>query len=166
MQYQFKWLTIFINFQFLVYGGFWIAISLLFIALFVGCNFCRAKDRDDFKQKFRNEGLLLNNKSTTSNPQAISNSNEEGRRDVPVGTIESQWNLVSVVDYIVIQNVQIVKVVFLHNWTNNSQCKLLVPMIYLVIFLVISIKIKYPNWIYASMTIVICYDINLLFNET
>ena len=104
-----KWLTSIINFQFLVYGAFWIAISLLFIALFVGCNFCRAKDRDDFKQKFRNEGLLLNNKSTTLNPQAISNSNEEGRRDVPVGTIESQWNLVSNCKLNCDKNVQIVK---------------------------------------------------------
>ena len=80
----------FLIFQFLVYGGFWIAISLLFIVLFVGSNFCRTKDIEDFRQKVRNEGFLLNNKYESSNDQIISKANEEGRRDVPVGSIESQ----------------------------------------------------------------------------
>ena len=77
--------------QFVVYGGFWIAISLLFLGLFVGCNFCRARDIADFRERIREEGILLKRTRQGSNRQSVSTGNDiEERRDVPVGTTESQ----------------------------------------------------------------------------
>ena len=74
-----------------MYGGFWIAISLLFLGLFVGSNFCRARDIADFRQRIREEGILLKSTRHGSNLQSINNGNRiEERREVPVGTTESQ----------------------------------------------------------------------------
>ena len=81
-----------ILFQFVVYGGFWIATSLLFICLFVACNFCSTTNIASYKEKVRNEGLILNVTNNASNGKTISKGIviEDGRRDVPVGSTESQ----------------------------------------------------------------------------
>jgi len=79
------------SFQFIVYGGFWIAISLLFVALFVGSNFCRGEDIESYKRRVREEGILLS-RIGNSNRQNLPKGTmtDEGRRDVPVGATEPQ----------------------------------------------------------------------------
>ena len=75
----------------MVYGGFWIAISLLFIVLFLGYNFSNKSRIGKLKEKFKDEGFILN-VTTNTNPEMLSiNSGiEEGRRDAPIGSTEPQ----------------------------------------------------------------------------
>ena len=75
----------------MVYGGFWIAVSLLFVVLFLGCNFSNKSRIGKFTEKFKDEGFILN-VTTNTNPEMLSiNSGiEEGRRDAPIGSTEPQ----------------------------------------------------------------------------
>ena len=38
----------------MVYGGFWIGICLLFVVLFLGCNFSNARRVGKLKEQFKN----------------------------------------------------------------------------------------------------------------
>ena len=56
-----------------------------------GCNFCSKRDFEEFRRRTRDEGVLFNRTTQGSNRPSDHNINNiEERRDVPVGTIESQ----------------------------------------------------------------------------
>ena len=75
----------------MVYGGFWIAVSLLFVVLFLGSNFSNKSRIGKFTEKFKDEGFILN-VTTNTNPEMLSIKSgiEEGRRDAPIGSTEPQ----------------------------------------------------------------------------
>ena len=83
-------ITIVFLLQFIVYGGFWIAISILFVGLFVIGNFFTSSGLADFKQKIRDEGIILNGTNDPNPTLRKGRVTDDERRDVPVGTIEAQ----------------------------------------------------------------------------
>ena len=57
----------------------------------MGSNFCRGEDIESYKQRVREEGILLSRigDSNRQNPPKGTMA-DEGRRDVPVGATETQ----------------------------------------------------------------------------